>query len=55
MGGTSSGRDSPLTMTSGLPTVTLTSAPGFETVAIWLDGSNETAAPICSNIERNGT
>ena len=55
IGGTSRGRDSPLTMTTGLPTVTTTSAPGLEMVAVRPAGSNETEAPICSNIERSGT
>ena len=55
IGGTSSGRDSPLMTTSGLPTVTATEAPDFVAVTVWLAGSKETVAPICSNIERSGT
>src|SRR5579871_6746006 len=41
-------------ITSGLPTVTRTSAPDFETTAVLLAGSYDTVAPICSNIERSG-
>src|SRR5579872_177305 len=40
--------------TSGLPTVTLTSAPGLVTSTVLVPGSYETVAPICSNIERSG-
>jgi hypothetical protein len=40
--------------TSGLPTVTFTSEPGFETSTVLEAGSYETVAPICSNIERSG-
>src|ERR1700685_3629758 len=54
MGGTSSGRDSPLMTTSGLPTVTFTSAPGLLTSTVLLAASYDTVAPICSNIERSG-
>ncbi len=54
IGGTSSGRDSPLMITSGRPTVTFTSEPGFETSAVRVAGLYETVAPICSNIERSG-
>jgi hypothetical protein len=54
-GGTSSGRDSPLTITSALPTVTLIALPGFAISIVLVDVSNVTLPPICSNIERSGT
>ncbi len=55
IGGTSSGRSSPFTTTTGFPIVTLTSEPGFATSAVRLAASQLTVAPISSNIERNGT
>src|SRR5579884_925075 len=55
IGGTSSGRVSPLIVTSGRPSVTFTSLPGFVTSTVFVAGSYETVAPICSNIERSGT
>ena len=39
IGATSSGRDSPLMITSGLPTVTLTSAPDLESTAVLVAAS----------------
>src|SRR5271165_869815 len=42
-------------MTCGRPTVTFTSAPGFETSTLFVAASYETDAPIASNIERSGT
>src|SRR6516225_6797129 len=55
IGGTSSGRDSPLITASALPSVTCTDAPVFCAVTVLLFASNETEPPMSSNMLRNGT
>ena len=55
IGGTSSGRVSPLTRTSAFPKVTETLAPLFVAVTVLPSGDAVTVAPIASNMLRSGT
>src|SRR5581483_5216682 len=55
IGGTSSGRVSPLMTTTGLSSVTETVAPLLLAVTVLPSGEAVTVAPICSNMLRSGT